>query len=113
MNSSSLVRLPEKIDYCLFLIKEELKCRHFFNSLHFAGVEDVYFQPNLDLLILKYVGLDDGNDETFDFYSGVMEKRSRKIAGNNEAIVGQALKVYIELMGERRRRRVKQHRTEG
>ena len=59
-----LVKLPKKIDYCLFLIKEELKSRRFFEGLNSVGVEDVYLQPRLDWLILRSVGLDDGLDET-------------------------------------------------
>lgn len=99
-----LVRLPKKIDYCLFLIREELKSRHFFNGLHSIGLEDVYFQPHLDSLILKYIGLDDGSDKTFDFYTNLMDDRSKKIDGTNDSITKQALKVYMELTAEAKKK---------
>ncbi|RAV97604.1 hypothetical protein [Pseudochryseolinea flava] len=41
-----LVKLPQKIDYCLYLIKEELKSRRFFEGLHSVGLDDVYLQPD-------------------------------------------------------------------
>jgi hypothetical protein len=100
-----LVKLPQKVDYCLFLIKEELKSRRFFEGLHSVGLDDVYLQPHLDRLILKSVGLDDGTDETSEFYFKIMERRSRRIDADNDSIVSQALKVYIELVAERRRRK--------
>lgn len=100
-----LVKLPQKVDYCLFLIKEELKCRRFFEGLHSVGVDDIYLQPHLDKLILRYVGLDDGRDETTEFYFKIMEKRSKKIHADNDSIVTQALNAYFELLAEKRRRK--------
>lgn len=100
-----LVKLPRKIDYCLFLIKEELKSRRFFEGLHSVGLDDVYLQPHLDRVILKEVGLDDGTDETGEFYFRIMERRSKKVEADNDLIVTQALKVYIELIAEKKRRK--------
>lgn len=100
-----LVRLPRDVDYCLFLIKEELKSRRFFEGLHGVGLDDVYLQPHLDRLILKSVGLDDGTDETGEFYFRIMERRARKVEADNDSIVKQALKVYIELIAEKKRRK--------
>jgi hypothetical protein len=100
-----LVKLPYKIDYCLYLIKEELKSRRFFEGLHTIGIDDIYFQPDLDKLILKSVDLDDGTDETNEFYFEIMARRSMKIDADNDSIVTQALKVYIELMTEKKRRK--------
>lgn len=100
-----LVKLPQKIDYCLFLIKEELKSRRFFEGLHRVGLDDVYLQPHLDRLILESVGLYDGSDETSEFYFRIMERRSKKVQADNDSIVTQALKVYIDLVAERKRRK--------
>jgi hypothetical protein len=101
-----LVKLPQKVEYCLFLIKEELKSRRFFEGLHSVGMDDVYLQPHLDRLILKSIGLDDGRDETSEFYFKIMERRSRKIESDNDSIMTQALKAYIELTSERKRRKM-------
>lgn len=93
-----LVKLPSSIQSSLYLIKEELKSRKLFHALHEVGLDDCYFQPHLDTLILRSVGMDDGTDETFSLYYDIIEKRSRKIEADNESIMKQALKVYMELM---------------
>lgn len=102
---SPLVKLPQEVDMCLFLIKEELKCRRFFDGLISAGIDDIYLQPHLDILILKSVGLDDGSDETWEFYFKIMGRRSKKVGTDNDSIVTQALKAYMDLISEKKRRK--------
>ena len=99
-----LAKLPPDVDLTFFLIKEELKSRKLFHALHEVGLDDCYFQPHLDSLILRSVGLDDGADETFAMYDTIIEKRSRKIEADNDSIMKQALKVYLELKLEKKRR---------
>ena len=94
------VKVSPESQLAINLIKEELKCRKFFHALHLAGIEDCYFQPHLDTLILRAVGLDDGTDETFSFYTDIIDKRSKKIVADHASITQQALKVYRELMNE-------------
>lgn len=93
-----LVKFPSDIQIALFLIKEELKSRKLFHALHEAGLDDCYFQPHLDTLILRSVDMDDGTDETFGLYYDIIDKRSKKIEADNDSIMKQALKVYMELM---------------
>ncbi|HYF67918.1 MAG TPA: hypothetical protein VD884_07275 [Ohtaekwangia sp.] len=100
-----LVKLPHKIDYCVFLIKEELKSRRFFEGLRSVGLDDARLQPHLDLLILNIMGLDDGSDETAELYLEIMGRGSKKIDSSNESIVTQALKIYMQLRAERKRRK--------
>jgi len=100
-----LVKLPSSIDYTLFLIREELKSQRFFNGLNKIDLDGCRYQPHLDRLILASVGLDDGTDETFDVYFRIMEKRSKKIGTDNDSIMKQAVKAYIELVAEKNRRK--------
>jgi len=93
-----IVKLPSKTQHSLYLIREELKTRKFFEALHQVGLDDCYFRPHLDSLILRSIGLDDGTDETFIIYDDIVEKRSKKIYADNNSIMKQALKVYMELM---------------
>jgi hypothetical protein len=102
--SYPLVKLPKRIDLVLSLIKEELKTRKFFDALQQAGLDDCYFQPHLDRLILKNLGMDDGTDGTFNLYSDIIEKRSKKIEADQDSIMKQALKVYIELIIAKKKR---------
>src|SRR4051812_27176335 len=92
-----LVKVPSDTQVALFLIKEELKTRKLFRALHQVGLDDCYYQPHLDALILQSVGVYDGTDETFGVYTEIMDRRSKKIGMDNELIVGQALKAYMEL----------------
>ena len=92
-----LVKLPAKIDFTLRLIREELKSRKLFETLHEVGLDDCYFQPHLDELILSTLGIDDTGDEIFEKYNAVLKRRTRKIKADNASVVKQALKVYFEL----------------
>src|SRR6187551_2974535 len=98
-----LVKIPMDIQFSLYLIKEELKSRKFFHVLQEAGLDDCYFQPHLDSLILQSMGLDD-SDETFNIYHSMMNRRSKKIEATQDSIMKQALKLYCELMHEKKKR---------
>lgn len=104
MHNIPLVRIPEDLQVPLTLIKEELKSRKLFLGLQEAGLEDCYFQPHLDFLILRSVGLDDGTDETFAEYDKIIQKRCRKIDADYDCIMKQALKVYSELLAMKKAR---------
>ena len=92
-----LVKLPSGTQVTLYLIKEELKSRKFFNTLQEMGLDDCYFQPHLDELILRSLDMDDDSDKTFDAYYEIIERRSKKIDADNDSIMKQALKTYVEL----------------
>jgi hypothetical protein len=93
-----LAKVPKKTDMALFLIKEELKSRKLFHALHIAGLDDCYFQPHLDSLITRTIGLYDGKDETFNAYDEIMTRRSKKIEGDNDSVMKHAMKAYIEIL---------------
>jgi len=92
-----LVKLPSDIQVTLCLIKEELKSRKFFNALQEMGLDDCYFQPHLDELILRSLDMDDDSDKTFDAYYEIIERRSKKIDADKDSIMKQALKAYMDL----------------
>ena len=103
-----LVNLPTDAQVSLYLIKEELKSRKLFQALHEIGLDDCYFQPHLDSLILKSIGMENVSDETFHIYDTIIERRSRKIEADHDSIMKQAFKVYQELLLE-----MKKHSTKG
>jgi hypothetical protein len=92
-----LIRLPHEMETCLFLICEELKSRKIFQALHIIGLDDCYFQPHLDSLIIRFLDLKI-SDEMFTTYDDIMDKRARKIDESRESITKQALKAYNELV---------------
>lgn len=93
--------MPDNIQVSIYLIKEELKSRKLFHALHEVGLDDCYFQPHLDSLIMESLGLSDDTDETFRRYDEIMDRRSKKIEADNDSIMKQALKVYHELLNEK------------
>ncbi|HEY8938127.1 MAG TPA: hypothetical protein VIM65_23050 [Cyclobacteriaceae bacterium] len=99
-----MMKLPSNTELTLQLIQEELKCRKFFNSLSKLGLRDSHYQPNLDNLIMAYVGLYDNTDQTFEFYYDIIETHSERIDETSESVIEQALKVYIALLAEVKRR---------
>lgn len=105
------LKLPSKVENTLYLIKEELKSRKFFNSLRESGLDDCHYQPHLDELIMASVGLDDDSNETFDFYYNTIEEYSEKIVPGESSAVEQAFNVYLELVIEVRRKRSQKQRS--
>lgn len=99
-----LVKLPPGVDLTLFLIKEELKSRKFFNGLRNLGLDGCFYQTHLEKLIMANVGLNEESDKDFDYYYDLIEKYSKKIEADNESVTKQALKVYVELIIEKKRR---------
>lgn len=98
-----LVKVPDDIQIVVYLIIEELKSRKLFSALREVGLDDCYFQVHLDSLIMRKIGLDDGQDETSRAYSDIMDKRARKIEADRASIVRQAWKAYHELTNEKKR----------
>ncbi len=92
----SLVKLPPNIQTSLYLIREELKSRRFFNTLQKMGLDDCYFKPQLDELIVRKLNLED-SDAIFNQYMVIMDHRSRKISTDQESATRQAIKAYYEL----------------
>lgn len=101
---SQFIKMPSKLELTLFLIREELKSRKFFSGLQELGLDDCYYQPHLDELIMANVGLDDDQDKTFDFYYNIMEKYSKEIEPDRDSITEQAFNAYMELVCEQKRR---------
>jgi hypothetical protein len=49
--------------------------------------------------------MDDGSDEIFQFYYKLIEKRSNKINGDQKSLMKQTMKVYVELVAEKEKRK--------
>ena len=102
--TARLVKLPADIDLILFLIQEELKSTKLFNGLGRVGLSDCYYQSHFSTVILASVGFDERPDDLHEFYLDLINSRSKKIKPDNDSVVKQAFKVYIDLMIEKKRR---------
>ena len=106
-NYFPLVKLPQRLDEILYMIREDLKSQKYFDGqAELNGVESP-FRPHLAKLILLRMNLDDGSDEIFEFYYRLVEKRSKKIGEDNDSIMKQVMSVYAELVGEKQRKKQK------
>lgn len=90
--------MPSNETLALFLIGEELKSRRFFNTLQALGLDNSYYQPHLDEMILRCVGLTDESNETFEFYSAVIDEGAGRIGVKQEEVSEEAKMVYERLM---------------
>lgn len=81
----------------LSLLTEELKSRRFFNTLLELGLDNSYYQPHLDEVILQLTGLNDDRNETMEFFCSVMDAHAQQIGIKEEEVVAQARSVYEKL----------------
>ena len=97
------IKLPRKVEMALFLIREELKTRKFFNGLAKVGLHDCPSQTFLGALIADQLGLDIHSDEAFTQFDNILEKYSKKVEdADNESIMKVVMKVYVHLMNSRK-----------
>jgi len=109
MNSKSALCLytqsPSQKELILQLLKQEIKSYRFFNGLREVGLDDSFYHSDFSSLVLTYVGFDDEENATYDFYFALLEKYSTLFQPNEEAVMKLALSVYVELVTELRNRR--------
>jgi hypothetical protein len=99
-----LFRLPADIEVTLFHIKQALKARKLYNTFSEVGFDDAYFPSDFSEFILASVGFDERPDDLYSWYSNLLDKHSKKIDTESEKITRVAIKIYVELMIEKRRR---------
>lgn len=96
-NNPTTTPMPNNETLALFLIGEELKSRRVFNTLQALGLENSYYQPHLDEMILRCVGLTDDSNETFEFYSSAMDGGAGRIGIKQLEVCEEAKRVYEKL----------------
>lgn len=94
---SSAVEVSKEKDKLIHLIREELKSRKLFHIFKQLGLEDCYYLPDLDFLILPGLGLDSEDEKIYERYNAVMDKRCMKINDWDDSLMKQAVEVYREL----------------
>lgn len=93
-----LFRLSEHLEEALFLIREQLKSRRFFNALRSLGLSDTSGEVHLEALIVYTMRLDNGSDEIMTFVTDLLDKHSQDLTNEPESIDKSALEVYCELL---------------
>jgi hypothetical protein len=96
--SNTLVKSPTQKELILQLLKQELKSYRFFNGLRAVGLDDSFYHSDFSSLVLTYIGFDDEENTTYDFYFALLEKYSAYFQPSEEVVMKLALSVYLELM---------------
>lgn len=98
-----LIKLPSQIEHTLYLIKEELKSRKFFDSLRAIGLEDCWYHPDLSILILGQIGFKERPDELYNFYYDLLGEYSERVEPDNDVIMELALQIHAALVAEKKK----------
>jgi hypothetical protein len=99
-----LFRLPADVELILFHIREALKARKLFNNLCEVGFDESSFHSDFSDLVLAAVGFEDTTEDLHMWYFNLIDKHSKKTSTDNDKCTRAALKIYVELMIEKRRR---------
>jgi hypothetical protein len=100
---SPLTKFLSDEELLLWLIREDLKCRKFFDGLRAIGMEDTFYQPELGMLILKCAGFENAIDDMYDFYHDLLGRHSQAIETDIDSVRREAFQVYAELIVEKKR----------
>lgn len=94
------IKLPVKVEATLFLLREELKSRSFFNRLDKVGLPADNAQTHLHALIADNLGIDIHRDEDFDKFDDILEEASAEVGPDmgNEEMMTIVIKTYVRLV---------------
>lgn len=101
-SKTPLFRHSEHMEQALFLIREQLKSRRFFNALRSLGLTEAGGEVHLESMILFIMNLDDGSDSISNFIEAVIDKYSQDLENDTESIDKAAVEVYCELLKKAR-----------
>lgn len=94
----SLYKLPEKAEFVLFIIREELKNRKFISALEPVGFDPSFCLHDFSTIILASCGFPYPSEDLLIKYADMLDRHCAFFApGDDEALKTEALNVYIEL----------------
>ncbi len=99
------LKYPTQEELILQLLKQELKSYRFFNGLREVGLDDSFYHSDFSSLVLTYIGFDDEENATYDFYFALLEKYSALFQPNEETVMKLARGIYVELVAELKSRK--------
>jgi len=84
-------------DVLLFIIREELRNRSFFNTLLQVGIEDSWYRSDFSPLIMRFTGLEINFENDFKYYDAIMDKYSEAIEPGDRSLEEAAVAALQEL----------------
>lgn len=97
--NSPLVKLPQKIDLTLFLIREELKNKKFTNDLEKIGFDLTFFSSDFSRIICLQIGLKNLTEDFYEWYDNEINNFFKEIdLSDGLKLTEEAFKFYVILM---------------
>jgi hypothetical protein len=94
-----LVKLPNKIDLTLFLIREELKNKKFTNDLEKIGFDLTFFSSDFSRIICSQIGLHNLTEEFYEWYDNKINDFCKEInLSDGLKLTEEAFNFYVILM---------------
>jgi len=98
----SLVKLPQKVEFTIFLIREELKSRKLTMDLDKIGFESSICISDFSSLIFSSIGFDNNSDIFYEWYLNQLDMFCKNIDLTDGASISEvAFNFYIHLMVEK------------
>lgn len=98
-----LIKLPQKVEFTLFLIREELKSRKFSNDLESIGFDSAICSSDFSSLIFSSIGFDHASDSFYEWYVSQLDEFCKDIDMSEVATLSEkAFHFYVHLLIEKR-----------
>lgn len=85
---------PSAEKVIIYLIREELKSRKFFEGLREIGLDDAFYQTDLLELIMAGLGLMPDSTEQYAFCYNLISKHSLRVVEDADELLDEAKRVY-------------------
>ena len=85
---------PSAEKVIVYLIREELKSRKFFEGLRELGLDDAFYQTDLLELIMAGLGLMPDSTEQYAFCYNLISKHSLRVVQDADELLAEAKRVY-------------------
>jgi len=98
-----LVKIPQKAEFAIFLLKEELKSRKLTNDLETIGFGASICISDFSVLIFPIMGFDIESDDFYEWYANQMDNFCEEIDLEvGESVSEAAFRLYVLLCSKKR-----------
>lgn len=106
--NTPLVKLPQQVEFTIFLLREELKNRKLTNDLGKIGFDSTICNSDFSDFIFSSIGLDEGSDDFYAWYLHQLDSFCKNIDLTDDLNISQeAFNFYIHLMVEKKKQEEK------
>jgi len=98
-----LVKIPQEVEFVIFLIREELKSRALTNGFDKMGLDGSICISDFSNLIFSAIGFDNNSDEFYEWYLSQLDIFCKDVdLSDGTTLSKQTFDFYIHLMIEKR-----------